>query len=252
MKYIRSSIFLLLTLGVVSAYAQIPTVLTDKIRKGDGIIDIFKDVGSASLQDHLQGGTLMLGVDLNEDASGVESSTSAGVAIKQLELLIQTSNGDFTFSDFYTNTTALIQETGTTAAQQFYTLFGTGGSNQLTGSTSNFDISTFDDVIQINDINFTGTITGAQLRVTFLDTADSGANESFFDYSAGYEELAILTSADATLLESADIGLGSDTPQSVTYDLSAPSGTPEPEWYLLLIIPVIVLWRKYRSAKART
>ncbi len=252
MKSIRYSIFLLVTLGVVSAYAQIPTVLTDKIRKGDGIIDIFKDASNASLQEYLQGGTLMLGVDLNEDASGIESSASAGVAIKELELLIQTSNGDFTFSDFYTNTTALIQETGTDAEQQFYTLFGTGGSNQLTGSTSNFDISTFDDVIHINDINFTGTITGAQLRVTFLDTAASGDNESFFDYSAGYEEFAILTFADATLLESADIGLGSDTPQSVTYELTAPSGTPEPQWYLLLIIPVVILWRKYRSAKART
>ena len=75
---------------------------------------------------------MFLGVDINEHASGNESSTSSGVAIKQAKLLISTTEGDFSFSNFYTNTSALISEEGSSEARQFYTLFGSSGSNQLT------------------------------------------------------------------------------------------------------------------------
>jgi hypothetical protein len=82
MKFLRYILVILLPAIAVPAWAEIPTVLTDTIKGGDGVIDIFKDVTGAELQEHLQGGTLHLGVDLNEDASGNESSSSAGVAIK--------------------------------------------------------------------------------------------------------------------------------------------------------------------------
>jgi hypothetical protein len=251
MKIIKYIVFLFAILWVVPVKAEIPTVLTDKIRNGDGIIDIFKDATSTELQSYLEGGTLFLGVDINEDASGNESSTSSGVAIKQAELLITTTEGDFSFSEYYTNTTALISETGSTEAQEFNTLFGNSGSNQLTGSTSNFDISTFDDVLEIRNVNVTGDILAAELRVTFLDTAQTGDNETFFDYSAGFEEFAILTTSDAKTLDSADIGLG-DAPQNIAYNVSAPSGTPEPQWYLLMALPAVFFWRKYGRGKAHT
>ncbi|NIP27118.1 MAG: hypothetical protein GWN81_20500, partial [Phycisphaerae bacterium] len=58
-----------------------------------------------------------------------------------------------------------------------------------------------DDVIEITDINFSGEILGAQINVTFLDTANNaGDNEEFFDYSAGFEQFAILSEADAQIL----------------------------------------------------
>lgn len=245
MKYMKRIIFLFTLLVAVNVRAEIPTVLTDTIKNGDGIIDIFQDTSSAELEEYLQGETMYFGVDINEDASGIESSTSAGVAIKEMELIITTTEGDFTFTEFYTNTTALIIEEGSSDAQEFYTLFGSSGSNELTSSTTDLDISQFDDVIVFSDISYSGEITGATLSVTFLDTAGGGENESFFDYSAGFEQFAILSSSDAELLDSSNIGLGDAAPQNITYDLSAPSGTPEPSWALLLMIPGIFLWRKY-------
>jgi hypothetical protein len=251
MKFLRYILVILLPAIAVPAWAEIPTVLTDTIKGGDGVIDIFKDVTGAELQEHLQGGTLHLGVDLNEDASGNESSSSAGVAIKEMELVIKTTNGDISFTEFYTNTTAMIQEAGATEAQEYHTLFGSAGGSDITGSTSNFDISNFDDVIVFENIQIDGEIIGAELRVTFLDTAGTGENETFFDYSAGFEEFAILSSTDAAAIESADIGLA-DAPQDVSYKVDAPSGTPEPAWFLLAVMPLIFLWRKHNGGKNRT
>jgi len=250
MNTLRRLIFLTILLAVVPAWAEIPTVLTDKIRNGDGVIDIFTDATGAELQDYLQSGTLYLGVDLNEAASGNESSTSAGVAIKEMELIITTTEGDFSFTEFYTNTTAMIQEAGTTGTQEYNTLFGSAGGSDITGSTSNFDLSTFDDVITLDNIQFEGEIIGATLSVTFLDTTATGENETFFDYSAGFEEFAILASADAALLDSANIGLGEAAPTSISYTVDTPSGTPEPSWFFLAVIPAIFLWRRRSRAKA--
>jgi hypothetical protein len=243
-------IILALMLTAAPAGAEIPTVLTDKIRNGDGVIDLFQDVTGDELQQYLQGETVYLGVDLNEDASGNESSTSAGVAIQEMELIIHTTEGDISFTEFYTNTTAMIQESGSTEAQEYYTLFGSAGSSDITSSTSNFDLSTFDDVIMLQNVQVSGEIIGAELRVTFLDTARTGENETFFDYSAGFEEFAILSSSDASTLDSEGIGLA-DAPQNISYNVDAPSGTPEPAWFLMAVMPAIFLWRKYHSGKTR-
>jgi len=251
MKIFYNILIFTISLTVVPAWAEIPTVLTDKIRNGSGVIDVFKDTSGAELQDYLQSGSLYLGVDLNEDASGIESSTSAGVAIKQMRLIITTTDGDFSFGEFHTNTTAMIQETGASGTQEYYTLFGSAGSNQIT-SGSGFDISSFDDVVTIGNIQYTGDIIGARLNVTFLNTANAGDNESFFDYSAGFEEFAILSSGDAAALDSANIGLGAAAPAKISYSVSSPSGTPEPSWFFLALIPAIFLWRQGSRAKART
>jgi len=236
-------------IGIVAfsrANAEIPTVLTDKVRQGEGLIDILTDVSGDDFATYLESGTLYLGVDVNENAAGLETSLSSGVAIKEMELVIVTTAGDFSFTEFYTNTTAMIQEAGTTDAQEFHTLFGSTGSNELTSSSSGFDISSFDDVVEIQNIEFEGQILSAQLRVTFLDTAAVGDNEDFFDYSNGFEELAILSSPDATLLETAAIGI-SEAPTALAYDVSAPSGTPEPPILLLLLIPGLILWKRRRQ-----
>ena len=251
MKKSKTLFIALILLSAVSAWAEIPTVLTDKIRGGDGVIDVFKDVTGAELQQYLQGETLYLGVDLNEDASGIESSTSAGVAIKEMELILNTTEGDISYTEFYTNTSAMILEQGAAQAQEYYTLFGSAGSNQITSATSGFDISTFDDVIEFRQIQVSGEITGASLRVTFLDTAIAGDNESFFDYSAGFEEFAILTSTDAATLDAAEIGLAG-APTAVSYSVDSPSGTPEPSLFLLAVMPAIYLWRQRSRGKSST
>jgi hypothetical protein len=93
------------------------------------------------------------------------------------------------------------------------------------------------------------------MRISFLDTANkAGDNEEFFDYSAGFEDFAILAERDAQLLDNADIGLV-EAPTTVAYaasepsggDLAAPSGAPEPHWLLLGAVPAILLFRKKRQ-----
>lgn len=238
----------------VNAHAEIPTILTDTIKSGSGTIDVMNDVTTAELDGALSGGTLYLGADLNEDASGLEKSTSQGVAIKEIELILTTTDGTFSFTTFYTNTTAMIQEQGSTEAGEYHTLFGKTGSSEISSTTEGFDLSTFDDVIEIQDVSYTGDILDAQIRIAFLDTAkDGGDNESFFDYSAGFEDFAILSASDAQILDNADIGL-TDAPSTVTYtattpsggDISAPSGAPEPPWILLGVIPALLLARMKR------
>ena len=104
-----ASFAILLLLAAPLASADIPAVLTDKIHKGSGVIDILKNVTSQQLSSYLNNyQALYLGVDLNEHSSGSESAKSQGVAISQMRLLLSTTAGDFSFSDFVTSTQAQI------------------------------------------------------------------------------------------------------------------------------------------------
>lgn len=195
--------------------------LTDAIYRGDGVIDLFNDLTAEQLAEFIDsgGGRLLLGVDVNENNSGNETSTSLGVAIEQIQLAISTSEGDFTFSDFYTNTTAVLRDAGSGVESEFYTLFGQSGSSQITGGNG-FDLATYDDVLWIDNISLGGaTILGAELRVTFLETPSGSSAteaESFFDFSGGFEDFALLSAADAIVLEDAATGV-SEAPSSLVF-----------------------------------
>lgn len=234
--------------------AQIPAALSDKIHRGSGVIDILRDVSGAELQQAIEGGTLYLGVDLNESSAGNESRDSVGVAIKQFELFLSTSNGDMSFTDFYTNTSASIAESGSNSQKTFQTLYGVNGSAAIAGR-SGFNLSSVDDVIEVRNINGIGTITGAELRVTFVDTSGSGENETFFDYSAGFEEFAILNSGAASQVNSAARGVsggpsgsGSSSGSGNT-QFAAPSGAPQPLLIVMLLVPLFSKLRQRHGAK---
>jgi hypothetical protein len=231
------------------AGAEIPAALTEKIHKGSGTIDLLIDILPTELQEYLAQGTMFLGVDVNENAEGPETSKSAGLAIKDITLSLQTTDGDFSFSDFYTNTTAMILEAGADSAEEFYTVFGATGSNQINGGTGGFDVGAFDDVIELRNITVDGDIIGASLSVTFLETADNaGFNESFFDFSNGFEDFAVFSEADAQVLESANVGITEETQQQVSFAMTVPSGTPEPAWFLALLVPLLLLARQLLGA----
>ena len=203
------------------------TSLTDKIHRGDGTINLLKDISSSSLSSYFNqtGRLLLLGVDLNEKNSGNESSTANGVAIKDAQLRITTTAGEFTFKDFFTSTSASLREGGAGTFSNYATLFGNTGSAPISGGQ--IDASKFDDVMWFENINFTGDITSAQMSVQFLDTGkDSKKNpltgsEKFFDFSAGFEDFALLSAADAILAENARNGMGA-IPADVVF---APQGT---------------------------
>ena len=237
------------------ASAQVTgAVLTDKIFQGQGVINVLKDVSGADLAQYFDStGRLLLGIDVNEAAGGNETADSQGIAIQSIQLAITTTAGDFTFSDFYTSTTATLLARGATVAQDYYTVFGTSGSNSINGGTQSFDMSAFDDVIYLDNVSFTGQVLSASLTVRFLDTANTGSdtNESFFDYSNGFEDFAILTSSQASALEAANLGVA-DAPDSVTFETvpveaASPPGAPSPPLALLLGLGAILLWKARTS-----
>lgn len=251
MNGIKKLTALLLICASGLAHGELPTALTDKIYQGSGSIDLLQDATAAELGSYIdQNGAIFFGVDLNEAASGNESSDSVGVAIRDITLSIQTTSGTYEFSAFETNTTANILASGSASAEEYYTLFGTAGSNQLTGGTGDFSFSTFDDVIRLNDVAIEGEILSATMTVDFLDTAGNGSNETFFDYGAGFEEFAILGEADAQSLENANVGISDATPTEVSFAVTVPTGAPEPWWFLFLALPLIQLLKRPGAVKS--
>lgn len=226
--------------------AQVPVMLTDKIYQGSGVIDVLKDISPGAFQQYVgPNGTLSLGVDLNENASGNETSDSIGVAIKQLELQVTTTAGSYNFRDFFTSTSALIRESGSTEARTFHTLFGKGGSSALTGSTSGFNLGQLDDVIQIRDVAFQGTLLSARVNVQLLETAATRTqgNETFFDFSGGFEDFALLGAGDAAVLEAANFGVAA-SPEGIAFNSADTTpGAPTPPLWLLGVLGVILARR---------
>lgn len=226
--------------GRVHAQTIESRALTDKVHMGSGVIDLLKDISGGELSSYFaqEGNLLLLGVDLNEDLSGNETKDSIGIAIKNAQLAITTTAGSFSFTDFFTSTTAMLKESGSDVALERYTLFGDSGSSQITGAGS-LDISKFDDVMWFENINYTGDILEAKLTVNFLDTGrdnrTSSSAETFFDWSDGFEDFAIFSAADAVLLEQASIGVA-EAPSGVSYTtegtvveaIVASGGTTEP------------------------
>lgn len=264
--------------AITSAQEIESQALSDKIFRGDGTINLLRDISGNDLATYFTqtGGLLLLGADINESAAGNESHKSVGVAIKQAQLSISTSAGDFTFTDFFTSTSAMLRESGSDSSREFSTLFGQGGSSQITGS-GNLDVSKFDDVMWFENIEFKGTITSAKLNITLLSTQDSKASsaESFFDFSGGFEDFALFNIADSVLIEEANIGMEAApgdvkytvqenvivaikeaTPQEPnggasgnggTTPVTAPPAAPAPPLLAVAALGLLVLLKKRRS-----
>lgn len=228
MKRSSAKLRLAAILGVLalasSVQAQAPVALTDRIFKGSGSIDLLKDMTGGELSSHLSSnGALLLGINLNEHGQGLESADSIGVAIKSVSLMITTSSGSFSFSDVYTNTTASIKESGSKTADSFHTLFGETGSSRITGSSGNIS---FDDVLSVNNVSVTGTIQSASLNIDFLTTdgKKGDSNADFFDFSAGFEDFAVVSAGDFDAVDAANIGV-SAAPGQISFNQSD-SGSP--------------------------
>ena len=248
--------------------------LSDKIHKGAGVIDLLEDIKGNDLASYFNqtGGLLLLGADVNEDNSGNESRKSVGVAIKEAQLSIRTTEGDFSFKDFFTSTSAMLHETGGSGATEYATLFGQGGSSQINGS-GDMDLSDFDDVMWFENVAFKGEILSALLKVSFLPTneKDFGENEEFFDFSGGFEDFALLNVADAILLEEANIGI-KRAPSGIVYQnnqsvtsaikealatnggntggsVLTPPAAPSPPFFAVASIGLLMLWKKRKESK---
>jgi LruC domain-containing protein len=204
-KLILTSLFLL----TGSVYAIDSVVLTDRIAGNTGIgnINLLKDIAPSSLETFRQenGGKLILGIDINESANGSEKAETQAVTIESLTLTIVKDNQTFTYTNFSTDTMAELLKEGAIEKKLYYTCLGRTGSNNIAGNTVR---NNFDSTIKITvPDSLAGNITSATLSIILLDTKKWKQDpEMFYDFSGGFEDLALINQADAIFLDDANNG----------------------------------------------
>ena len=212
---------------VPQVWSQVATSiqLTDVIKsQGTGNIDLFKDVTAAQLEALRldNDGALVFAVDINEDASGSEKASSQGVAIKSVSFTVDYDDGSqLVVSSLEgccsTETQALLAEAPFADRSMYYTLLGESGSSRITANNTvqeAFD-STLKVTLSESLYDPTGRIaTGAKLQVVLLQTNDDlGDPEGYYDFSAGFEDLALLNAEDTAFID--DFGAGREEAPTV-------------------------------------
>lgn len=196
------------------------TRLKDVISSGSGNINLLqasvqnRNLTPAQLEEFrsLNGGDLVFAVDVNEAASGTEKSASQGVSIDTAWIEV-TIGGVTTRFDARgcadgqpapsTRTKSALARAGQTTRNLYCTLIGDSGSRTVTSSTgSDIHLSSFDATLRIPVGVNLANATAARLVVRFLDTNQSlGDPEAFYDYSNGFEDVALATPQDAQYLD---------------------------------------------------
>ncbi|BBN81672.1 hypothetical protein PA25_16570 [Pseudoalteromonas sp. A25] len=210
-------IFILVVVISMNTQAFESVKLKDTIRQGYGDIDLFvahiadKNPTAEALEWFRQdnSGSLVFAIDVNEAASGSEKAQSQGVTIKYAYLTIRTPNGTNVYSTFSTPTSTVVAPKSDTQRAQYYTVIGDSGSSRITGSKDS-DIygSSFDGTLSIVVPDSLSDAVSAILTVEFLQTnIELGDPEAFYDYGAGYEDVALLSSQDKEYLEQLAAGL---------------------------------------------
>jgi len=234
----RPSLVSILLFSTASNAQEESELLKHTISKGSGDINLLLAQGNKAINPNFletlrlqNDGLLMLGVDINEASSGSEKASSQGVAIEYLTLTIITNEDTYTFTDFSTKTKCSLAKINSENRQFYYTLLGRTGSNSITGS--NLNGTSFDDTLKIPvDIDLSNALS-IQLDIQLLETNEElGDPEEFYDYSAGFEDLALLTSTDVDFLDTQAAGRGdaplvvlSDNPTAVASRVYYPSST---------------------------
>ena len=191
--------------------------LKDSISQGVGLIDLFEPNDSKKIIDGItleayrqnNNGYLVFAVDINEAASGTEKAQSQGVSIKTAYLTFVENGITRTYSDFETPTATMVAELGQTNRQEYFTLIGETGSSRITPSTdSELYGSSFDSTLSIRVPDNVMNVSSAVLTVELLHTnTDLGDPEAFYDFTAGFEDMAIITDVDKVYLETLSIGV---------------------------------------------
>ncbi|WP_373975537.1 LruC domain-containing protein [Chitinibacter sp. SCUT-21] len=258
-------------LGVVLACASIfahaeiaSTRLADTIKSsGSGNINLLLASGNVAISaaqleqyrllhtDTTLGSTryfLSLGVDVNENNKGLETSTAQGIAIGSLSLKVTRAGGVTTYTNYRTRTKALIAPAGTTARQNYYTVLGEGGSSRITGS--NAIQSQFDSTLDIFVPDSLADALQIELSVSLLSVNKTlGDPESFYDFSGGFEDLALLNNSDAyflnnTLKETASFDDQAPISEAVTVVSSDTAVAPPPTPSSWTYFPSATGWYK--------
>ncbi len=208
---------LLLCLGCGHAQALESSRLTDVIKSnGDGNIDVFNPsttgriIDGPTLEAFRQDndGTIVFAVDVNEAADGSEKASSQAVTIDTARLEITIGGTVRTYTDYSTTTRTLLARKGQTTRSLYQSLIGDSGSNRITSNTdSDLYNSSFDSTLTFNVPDDVSGASAARLYVTLLDTnVQLGDPEAFYDYSNGFEDVALITREDAVLLDALEAG----------------------------------------------
>lgn len=204
--------FMAITCASAAAVDITSYIFTDYIKStGNGSIDLFDpksphrvvtgEVLEAFRQDN--NGELVFAVDVNEAASGSEFSDSQGVAINSVVLTVFFADQTLQFTEFRTPTRSLLAEAGSTDRIEYFTLIGTSGTNRISPNVgSELTNSSIDETLYVVVDTDLSSATGAHLDITLLTTNNElGDPEAFYDFSNGYEEVALLTYEDVLYLE---------------------------------------------------
>lgn len=171
---------------------------------------------------------IILGVDVNEAASGTEKSETQAVTLERVELVVLMNDGTtYNLTDFSTLTQAMLAtgNNGPETRSPYYTLLGSSGSNTITGLVFK---DQFDSTLTIavpEELDFTQAVE-ATLHIDLLNVNTKlGDPELFYDYSNGFEDLALLNDADARYLDRVAKGIISNGDKLDT-QAPLPSGAP--------------------------
>lgn len=200
-----------------TAYTQIVSrQLTDVIKSnGIGVIDIM-DI--ATQRDNLSGadleayrldgnGKLTFAIDVNEAANGTEKASTQGVAIASAQLDVMIDGVNYSFNQYWTQTQSLLMELGSATRQMYYTVIGATGTNDITSKRSDTDLDEFGGILHVTVDQDLTNATSATLTIYLLETDTSlGDPEAFYDFSNGFEGIAIVSQADAQTLDTVAAG----------------------------------------------
>lgn len=233
------------------ASAQDSVRLTDVVKSsGTGTIDFFKNVTAGQLEQLRldNGGTIVLGVDVNESANGTEKASTQAVTLGALTLTVTYSDNSQKVYDLAsgcctTETQALVAEAPDTLRLPHYTLLGESGSSRITAN--NTIQAAYDSTIKIavSDSLFDPArgiqATSVVAVIKWLDTNTSlGDPETFYDYTNGFEDLALLNAVDTAFID--DYGAGQD--EAVAVILTNPPQVVDPQ--------AVATWNYFPSASS--
>jgi len=231
--------------------AQESVRLTDVIKSGGtGNINFFKDVTAEQLEQLRldNGGEIVIGVDVNESANGTEKASTQAVTLGSLTLTVTYSDSSQKVYDLAsgcctTETQALVAEAPDTLRLPHYTLLGESGSSRITAN--NAIQGAFDSTIKIQiDSSLYDPAQGIEAtsviaNISWLETnTDLGDPEAFYDYTNGFEDLALLNAVDTAFID--DYGAGQD--EAVAVILTNPPQEVDPQ--------AVATWNYFPSASS--
>lgn len=198
--------------GPLNAQEISSYLFSDTIRpNGIGNIDLFSPKNSERVVTGAileafrtdNNGKLVFAVDVNEASDGSEFSDSQGIAIDSAILYIEIGGVQYQFTDFYTPTKSLLAKGTSTDRIEYYTLIGNAGTNRISPNMdSELNASSLDETLYFSVDRDISLADKAWLEITLLTTNTAlGDPEAFYDFSNGFEEVAILTKEDVAYLE---------------------------------------------------